>query len=103
MEIGFSGEGFANLLTIWGLLGVMLYIVVFIISRKRGIDTTSKKFQFRTIATIAFIFIFFPLLLSDLDILWKLIIILVSATAGTINFFVVHRIRKSLRDRYKKD
>lgn len=107
MKIGFSGEGFANLITLLTFAAILFYSIFYFIAYKRGINVTSRRFQFKVLTSIVFIFIIIPLWFSDLDVLWKLIATIVPLTAGLLNYFAIDKMQKFLRrtliDKNKKN
>ena len=100
MKLGFSGEGFANLLTMSGLLGTLLVLVIFYVAHRRGIDVRSRRFQFKVLSGILLVFLVIPLWFSDLDVLWKLIATIVPLGAGLANYFAIDKMQKVLKDRF---
>ena len=100
MKLGFSGEGFANLLTLSTLTGALLVFVIFFIAYKRGIEVTSSRFQIKVIVAVVFLFIVIPLWFSDLDILWKFIATIVPSAVGAANYFAIDKMQKYLRDHF---
>ena len=98
MELGFSGEGFANLITILTIIAACIIFVTLFIVYNRGI--TSKKFQINFTIIIIAIFIIMPLMFSrDMDILWKLITVSVASAGALLNYFIVDGTQKSVRDK----
>jgi type III secretory pathway component EscS len=102
MEFGFSGEGFANLLFFSSLVGVVVGSLITLIAGKRGVNTSSIRFKLKVLGPVIFLFIIFPLWLSDLNLKWKAIATIATLAAGIINYIFIEISRKSLKNKFKK-
>lgn len=100
MNYKLSGDEFINILTILTLIGALLVLIIFYIANRRGVDVTKKDFGLKVAIPLTCIFIVVPLLISDLDVLWKLIISIASLAAGLANYFAVGRMQDFLRKNF---
>ncbi len=102
MRLGFSGEGFGNLLVVSTFVGFIFYSFIFFRAYRRGVDVTKTRFVLKSALITVFIFVVIPLWFSDLDISWKLMATIASVAAGILNFFAVDRAQKIYKELFHK-
>ena len=96
MEIGFSGEGGANLIFVCGMAGLVAVLIYFYIWHKRGVDVTQIKFQLKALIGFGFLFVLFPLCLTELSPVDKIIGSIFSLGGGLLNFYGIDNAQKKI-------
>ena len=100
MKLGFSGEGFGNLLVLNAFILVIIVFVACWIAPRRGIDIKTTRFQLSLLLGCVFVFGVIPLWLSDLPVEWKVVITAGTGSVAIGNFFGTGRLQKIVKEQF---
>ena len=100
MKLGFSGEGFGNLLVLNAFIVIIIVFVAIWIAPKRGINIYSRRFQAGVVIRLRVCFFMIPLFLSDLPAVWKIGVAIVALSGGLANFLGTGIMQKIVKEQF---
>lgn len=103
MSIGFSGDGFVNLLLLLGGVAWVVASIIGYLLYKKGVDVSDPKIVLGVAFSCAVIFLVFPMWFTDMDFVMKFLTTIVMLAIPLANALSLERALRFLRQQRKEE